>query len=150
MVSKRTGRPRGRPKLDFFKDPDRYRLAFIEASMEVYGLTFEPAALLTLGVMDGKPVPSGKQKLSRSREKLLKRGWKLQTFQRAKHPQKMDSQIDTLRRKRKQFADNAKAQLWLHNMCSAWVNLFRQDRVGPAAALLIFKCAETAGERGYA
>lgn len=35
MVTKRTGKPRGRPRLDFFKDRDRYRLALIEAAMEV-------------------------------------------------------------------------------------------------------------------
>jgi hypothetical protein len=149
MVTKRTGKPRGRPKLDFLNDHDRYRLALIEATMEVYGVNFEAAAALVLSV-EGGQVPPGKKKLSRSRERLLKRGWKLQTFKRVKHTPKMDSQIDTLRLKSKRYGDDAAAHLWLHNMRNAWVNLLRHDRVGPAAELLAFKCCEAAGESAYA
>lgn len=147
MVTKRTGKPRGRPRLDFFKDRDRYRLALIEAAMEVHGVNFEAAAGLALSVVQ---VPPGKGKLSHSRERLLKRGWKLQTFERINQTSKMDSQIDTLRLKSKRYADDAAAQLWLHNMSNAWVNLLRYDRAGPAAGLLIFKCAEAASEGAYA
>jgi hypothetical protein len=150
MATKRTGRPCGRPELKLLDDPDRYRLAIIDATMESYGLKFEPAARLVLSVAESVLVPPGKGKLSRSRERLLKRGWKLQTFKRVKQTPKIDSQIDTLRLKSKRFATDEPAHGWLHNMRNAWINLLRYDRIGPAAELLIFKCAEAAGESAYA
>jgi hypothetical protein len=154
MVTKRTGRPRGRPKgskLKFIDDPDRYRLALIDAAMEIYDVAFEQAALLAISVTEGEQVPPGKGKLSRSRERLLKRGWKLLAFERIKPTPKTGSQIDTLRLKsNKRYANDAAAQRWLHNMSNAWVNLLRHDRVGAAAELLIYNCCEAADEKDYA
>jgi hypothetical protein len=152
MVTKRTGRPRERPERNFFKDPNRYVLAPIEAIMDG-GVKFEPAALLVLSVAESNLIPlekALKTKLSRSNEWRLTRGWKLLSFKRIKQTPKISSQIDTLRLKRKHYAKDAAAQLWLHNMRNAWINLLWYDRIGPVAELLIFKCCEAAGESRYA
>jgi hypothetical protein len=152
MVSKRTGRPRGRPhgsKLAFLDDRDRYLLALIEATMEAHGLAFEPAARLALCGWESMPVPT--ETLSRAAQKRLKKGWQLMSFERINPKQdKTDARIDTLRLKSKRFANDEPAQRWLHNMRNAWLNLLQHERVGPAAELLIFKCCEAAGESAYA
>ena len=149
MVTRRTGRPRGRPKLGFLTDRDRYRLALVAAIMETFDLKFEPAARLAL-CTEGRPVPSTRSKLSRAAQKRLDQGWKLQTFERINSAQNIASQIDNLRLKSKHFADDGPAQRWLHNMRNAWLNLLQHERVGPAAELLVFKCCEAAGESAYA
>ena len=121
MVTKKTGRPRGRPQgstLKFLDDPDRYRLALIDALMVAYHLNFEAAARLALGI-EGREVPTGK--LSRAAQKRLAKGWTVQTFERTSRNQKIDSQIDNLRLKSKRFADDELAQRWLHNMRTAWL-----------------------------
>jgi hypothetical protein len=147
MVTRRTGRPHGRPKLDFLKDPDRYRLVLIVATMEMHGLTFEAAARLALAT-EGRPASTGT--LSRAAEKRLQQGWEVLSFKRIAPRQEIDSQIDNLRLKSKQITNNEPAQLWMHNMRNAWLNLLQHERVGPAAALLVFKCCEAAGESKYA
>jgi hypothetical protein len=109
MVTKRTGRPRGRPKRNFFKDRDRYRLARINALMDIHSLKFEPAARLALATAEDKPVsPSARTK--RTHRKWLEKGWELQSFERVKVIPERDSEIDTLRLKSKQYADDELAQ----------------------------------------
>jgi hypothetical protein len=147
MVTKRTGRPRGRPTLRFLDDPDRYQLALIAAAMALYGLDFEAAARLAL-CTEGEPTaPAGK--LSWAAQKRLKQGWLLQAFVRIKPPQRIDSRIDSLRQKYKRLDDDATAQSWLRNMRNAWLVLLQHECCGPAA-VLIYKCCEAAGETLYA
>jgi hypothetical protein len=149
MASKRTGRPRGRPLLKFADDPDRYRLAALAAVMQIHHLKFEPAALLVLSIAESQLVSPSKHKLSRSNEKRLAHGWKLQSFKRIRRIPLVDSQIDNLRLKSKRYAQDAAAQLWLHNMRNAWINLLQHDRVRNVAELLGLYC-EAAGESAYA
>ena len=149
MVTKRTGRPRGRPKLEFLDDPDRYRLALIDAVMEIYALDFEPAARLALAT-EGRPIPPEPVQLSRAAQKRFDQGWAVLSIERIKPPQTMDAQIDNLRRKWKQLSDDAAVKVWRYNMRNAWINTLQYERCGPVAELLVFKCCEAAGEARYA
>jgi hypothetical protein len=146
MVTKRTGRPRGRPKRKLLDDPDRYRLALTVATMAVFNVDFESAARLALGA-EGKPISPDKAKLLLTGRKRREAGWALQSFKRINSAQEIDSKIDSLRLKRQRFDDDEAAQRWLYNMRGAWINLLE---CGPAAELLVFKCCEAAGESRYA
>ena len=148
MVTKRTGRPRGRPTLRFLDDPDRYRLALVAAAMALYNLDFEVAARLAL-CTESKPIAPG-MNLSRAVRKRLQQGWTPQAFVRINPAQGIDSRIDGLRQKRKRFADDTTVQSWLYNMRNAWITLLQHECCELAAAPLIFKYCEAAGESRYA
>jgi hypothetical protein len=149
MVTKRTGRPPGRPKRkDFLEDPDRHQLALIDATMAVYGLEFEPAARLAL-CTESKPVEvsSPKLGLKRAGRRALEAGWHLQSFERIKPGQAADSRIDTLRSTRNRLAGDERAQAWLYNMRNAWMVILQR---GPGAARIVAAFAAEAGETQYA
>jgi hypothetical protein len=151
MATKRTGRPRGAPKKDFFGDPQRYALAFLAAVMVICNLEFEPAARLVLCYVDGKPMELPPDPLRRARrlqlseemQRLLKEKWTLTWFET---PHTVHGRIDTLRKKAKRFAADESAQAWLFLVRNAWLELLRR---GPAAEQLVLAFAGAAGEAQY-
>jgi len=153
MVTKPTGRPRGAPKKSFLTDPDRHMLAIIAAEMAINDLTFEHAALLSLCLdserIELPPNPlqhARRRKLSNATQRRLKEGWLLQSYERIKPTQKMDSRIDTLRNKARRFENDETAQRWLYYMRNAYMVLLQN---GIAAEQLILAFAKEAGERPY-
>ena len=122
MVTKRTGRPRGRPKLQILDDPGLLlQIALIEAAMMVFGLDFEQAARLALAE-EGKPISAQgarfRPAVARRIQKRIKAGGVLvpESFERIDRKQDMDSRIDTLRRNWKLAAEDEVAMACIRNM----------------------------------
>jgi hypothetical protein len=153
MVTKRTGRPRGAPKKSFLTDPDRHMLAIIAAEMAINNLTFEHAALLSLCLdserieLPTNPVQHARRlRLSEATRLKLEKGWLLESYERVKPTQKMDSRIDTLRKKERRLESDEMAQRRLYYMRNAYMVLLQH---GPTAERLILTFAKEAGERPY-
>jgi hypothetical protein len=145
MASKRTGRPRGRPKKTFSSDPDRHQVAFIDA-LKLLGITFEEAARLAVCVSsEAIEVTSDQATLSRAARRRLEQGWRLKVLQRPIPTQMIDSRVDGLRRKWNRLAKDrsVEARRWGVNMRRAWIALLV---LGPDHERLIMEFVRDANE----
>jgi hypothetical protein len=151
MVTPRTGRPRGRPKKDFLRDPERFAIPFAIALMTAFDASendaFTVAAAELLGtVINTKPVgPRSKRGRGALPAGIL--ATYKRAFRRGGSAAHFAGKASTLRKKANKVCTQHSE--WCRAMSRAFVlALHGKDR--QFSTLEIMRLAASVGEVGYA
>ena len=152
MVTPRTGRPRGRPKKDFLRDPERFAIPCALALMTVFNASendaFTVAAAWLLGTATNARPVGPRHKRGRGAmpagtlvtyERAFCRGSSTVTFA---------GKAATLRKKAVKVC--AERGAWCYAMSRAFVLALRPGKDRQSSALEIMRLTASAGEGAYA
>ena len=164
MATKRTGRPRGRPKGDFLSDPDRHIIGMVEGLAQVIHPKPKPKLehLIAFALffhngdrIELPPCPAAmarRLKLKPDTVIRLEAGYQLEKWaslvleERGAWTGKpaIRHEVNRVRQKMKRIAQDPQAQRWCWYMRNAWACLLSDPRVAP-----VLGWTTEAGERAY-